>query len=862
MNTEYFRFNCKYCGQHYEAPSSMFGEIFICHNNDCQKQIVAVPVFESFLHEVRKQADAILQGAREQADAIAEDINKRKEEVEIQIKDGEEYIALLEMQTRKLNLELVELRNITEKTKKLSRSFTPPSESHFKKIINCPLLDSLNEKQKNAVSAVDGIIRCVAGAGTGKTRVLTYRLAYLIKEIGIPPSQILSVTFTNKAAGVMKARAKALLGENFSTRISTFHGFCHELLKEDILLINWPPNFSIIDKEDQKGLVKEIFNEKNISANKITIPQVLEKISKFKHSNYQDYIKYLIWQSCPFPIEQDGLEQIVFCEYLMKQKKYFSLDFDDLILFAIFLLENNDTVKLKWNQLISYIQVDEFQDVNKTQYHLLTLLLGENKNLFVVGDPDQSIYSFRGAIPDIFLKLDRFASSAGVNIVDFVLDQNYRSTQRILNASNKLITHNSQRIDKNLQSVKNIGKSKPIFFCAPNNLKECEWISEQVLGLSKKNKFSDIAILVRSNNDTRVIENAFVNKAIPYRIINGLRFFSRKEIKDCLAYLRLVERNDDLAFLRVVNMPPRGIGKKRKEYLKHFASEHNLSLFESLCQCLSHKSFFACEQTRNGRLLSEDKDNSSLSPSEFVELIKSLREKSFAESVSDILSEVLMKTVYEAWLMRSGDDEDKENIADLQVSIKELEKVAEEKLSLNEYLNHVAIYAEQQDENTTDCVKIMTIHTAKGQEFPFVFIPFFNECILPSRKAITPIEIEEERRIAYVAMTRAERQLFISNSGGSERDNFLRPSRFLLNIGKELLNVNGVIATEFWTDTTSTTSLVNNINIKQGDKVRCFWGIGEVVECWSDCFLIKLENGKEKILNYCGKYDVIETTSY
>lgn len=711
--------------------------------------------------------------------------------------------------------------------------------------------DDLNLKQKRAVAEIDGIIRVTAGAGTGKTRVLIHRLAYLVKEIGIPESTILSVTFTNKAAGVMRERAKKLLGENTASRISTFHGFAHEILKEDMVHLNWSPNFSIMDNEDQKYLIKEIFNEHKIQSTVFTIKDALTEIRRTKNASMFDYTKYLTVPE--FRNAQDFIsdpqktpKKIVVNEYLRKQRKYFCLDFDDLIIFAICLLSTNPEIKEKWNERINYIQVDEFQDVNVTQFDFLSLLIGENKNLFAVGDPDQSIYAFRGARQGIFLQLDQFADNIKANFTDLVLDDNYRSTQNILDCSNRMIAYNDDRIVKNLQAVKGAGHKKPVFFHAANSIKECEWICDQILEIKKYHKFEDIAVLLRSSSHSRPIESAFIKKAVPYRIINGVKFFSRKEIKDCLSYLRLVERNDDLSFLRIINTPPRGIGKTRIDFLKKYAAEHNISLFEAL-EKNAGQGLFGRRTVKPGMPKPPaDGNYLPLYPDEFVRMIKVLRKKSETATVSDLLADVLRESGYDAWVMQSGDDEDKENILELKAGIVEQEKYFEEKISLNDYLNYIAINAEKAENCEKDQVRIMTIHAAKGMEFPLVFVPFFNERILPSRKAATPLDIREERRIAYVALTRAEKQLFLSNSEGNERDHFLKPSRFLLEIGNKLLNVAGIADPGYWNYSPGSSNVVKKTEIRLGDKIICFWGRGTVEKISDGVFLIKLDDGRRK----------------
>lgn len=692
-----------------------------------------------------------------------------------------------------------------------------------------PCFDELNYKQKTATVPVDGIIRVVAGAGTGKTRVLIRRLVYLIQS-GIPQEDILSVTFTNKAAAVMKKRAQQFLGSNMASRISTFHGFCHELLKEDIHAVNFPPNFTILDTEDQKQILQEIYDENEISGVDYNYKKALEYISKVKHKIA--YIPYLtkptIAKGEKFfsPKERSlSIEEIIFNEYLLKQRRNYCLDFDDLILFAIHILSKFPDIKSKWNDRIRYIQVDEFQDVSGTQWSLLTLLLGSQNNLFVVGDPDQNIYTWRGAALSIFLGLSDFAKGINRKFTDVILDDNYRSFQSILDVSNQMISHNTKRIHKNLHAVRGSGSDKPLFFHAKDNVKESEWIASQIKVLNTAGgvSFNHIAILLRGLSHSKVLEDALRKAGIPYQIINGLRFYERKEIKDALAYLRLIADGDDLSFKRIINEPPRGIGKSRLQILKSLSEQNGLSLWEAFKQKAEH-GLFQGQLVKNKRS-SHEGGYVPVAPEDFVKIIEDLREKLPQTTVSDILVEVLRRTGYEAYILQSGDEERKENLNELISGIIHAEQEAEERIDLHNYLNEIAIYAEKQEDPDVELVKIMTIHASKGQEFPFVFVPFFNEHIIPSAKAHSPDEIEEERRVAYVAFTRAEKQLFISNSEGSAVEHYLLPSRFLIEIEKEFLRVEGVVPASYWKEATEkiTSLLQNQANISKfhvGDEIE------------------------------------------
>lgn len=721
--------------------------------------------------------------------------------------------------------------------------------------------EGLNYKQKMATVVDDGIIRVAAGAGTGKTRVLVHRLAHLINDLGIPPDEILSVTFTNKAAGVMKRRARLFLGDNVASRISTFHGFCNNMLKEDIHCVNFPPTFRILDTEDQKQILSEIYDERGISGKEKTYKKALDDISFLKHrTNYVPYLTKANFDISSKFLPSGDIRSVIFNEYLIKQRRDYSLDFDDLILFAVHILQNFEEIKSKWNDRIRYIQVDEFQDVNETQMMLLNLLLGDNKNLFVVGDPDQNIYSFRGARIDFFLNLDNLAQQLDRKFVEIILDDNYRSFQSILDISNQMISHNKERIEKELHAIKGQGDKKPLFFHAKNNIAESEWVGQQIAALNSDGRFPfhDIAILLRGIHLTRALENTFIKQKIPYDIINGLRFYERKEIKDALAYLRLVSDEDDLSFLRIINNPPRGIGKTRLNYLKKYANENNISIWEAFKQNAGTGLFSDSTMSSVLRKATE-KSNQQCSykpllPTEFVGMVESIKSMMAESNLSDIVDAILTKSRYDAYLLESGDEERKNNLLEFKSGIIEAEKEAEERLNIHDYLNEIAIYSEQQENNDKDTVKMMTIHTSKGQEFPFVFVPFFNEHIIPTCHAVKPKEIEEERRVAYVAFTRAEKQLFISNSDGNEMDHYLLPSRFLLEIKQDCLAVDGVIPADYWDESKAKIeSMLERQKAGPSLNVGNFiehgrFGMGKIIEIKEGCATILFKNGEKRNL--------------
>jgi len=708
--------------------------------------------------------------------------------------------------------------------------------------------DGLNLSQQTAVATVDGVIRVTAGAGTGKTKVLTNRLMRLIEDIGILPDNILSVTFTNKAAGEMKRRVRERLGNNISSRISTFHGFCHELLKEDIHCINFPRTFFILDEDDQKQILKEIYEDLGLSGSTKTYKDAMRSIRELKcDTPYIDFLSNTDARQNFFipENEETSTETKIFNRYLFKQRKLFSLDYDDLILMTIYILSKFNDLREKWNKRIQYIQVDEFQDVSTRQWTLLLLLAGKSRNLFVVGDPDQTIYSWRGANVNIFLHdLPTFAKAPEAHFKDIVLEDNYRSTQSILDVSNGIIKNNTERIRKNLKSATHKKGVKPLFFHGETVLGEVKWLSDQIEAIAKSpgKSYGDIAILVRSLFITRELEMGLMQRKIPYRVINGMRFYERKEVKDALAYLHLIAFGDDLSFRRIINTPSRGIGKSRINFLENFAVENQISLYDALKANINHPLF---------TISFKDKAN-TITPQQFVNLIDKMRESN--ATASEILDDVLALSGYRGSVLASGDEDGKENLVSLQEYIVQQEKQEDQVISIAECLNRIALYAETEPDES-DFVRIMTIHTAKGLEFPFVFLPHFNEGILPSRKARQKGEIEEERRIAYVALTRAEKVLFLSDSAGNSREQNSLPSRFLLEIEQELLQIDKTVPPSFWqeskekvSDHINKTASMYDQNFFIGQNVMHeFFGYGEIKGIAGDAITVLFDNGEKTL---------------
>ncbi len=636
------------------------------------------------------------------------------------------------------------------------------------------ILSGLNERQIQAVTTTEGPVRIIAGAGSGKTRALISRYSYLVEVLGIDPSSILCVTFTNKAAKEMRTRVRQIVGEDRETEyICTYHGFCVKVLREDINKVQYPKKFIIADIEDQKSILKEVYHELGLTSRDLTYKNALEAIKFRKHgSNYLDFLledKPLLLKE-PVPEHDEHIINKVFQEYLKKQKRNFALDFDDLILFTMHIFDKYEDIRKKWQQRLHYIMVDEMQDSSPTQFSLVDILSRGHDNLFVVGDPDQTIYEWRGASPKILLDFCKDRSDAQT----VIMDQNYRSTPDILDVGNNLIGFNRNRIKKDMFTDKERGAAV-IHFHAKSDSEEGGFIADEIHRLVKERsrRYSDFAVLYRAHTVSRRVEQAFIKADIPYSIWGGIRFFERKEIKDVLSYLRLIEYGDDISFLRVINEPSRKLGKVFIDNIKQISDENGISLFEAT---------ELNPLNRKGAI-------------EFVDLINRFRERKDSILVSDLIKEVMDETGLTELYRKDGDEERLDNLLELQNSIIELEKDDVEPLTLDTYLQDVALYTDMDaDSGKTDRVRLMTIHTSKGLEFPVVFLCGFNEGVLPNYRSVSDGRIEEERRLAYVAITRAEEALYMTESEGHTlygSEGY--PSRFLLEIREDLYVRKGVL---------------------------------------------------------------------
>ncbi len=629
---------------------------------------------------------------------------------------------------------------------------------------------ALNAAQREAVTATEGTVRVIAGAGSGKTRALTHRFAYLINELGILPGNILCVTFTNKAANEMRQRIHNLTGDEDTGYINTFHGFCVSVLQADSYAVQYPRSFLVLDNSDIDAMLRIIFEERGLTLRDMTFANARDMIEIQKLFKKPEYYLDMIGMDLDQLREKyeraAGVQDIIFYGYLYQEKKCFGLDYNDLIKFTLYIFQQNEAIRLKWQKRLEYIMIDEFQDIDALQYELMEALCGYHKNLFIVGDPDQTIYTWRGADVRYLLDFDRYFP--GTRTV--MMTDNYRSTPQILAAANSLIAKNRNRIKKDLRAVLPEGES---VLCHHGRTagEEAEWMALEMLALHDRGvAFRDMAVLYRAHYVSRSVEEVLLKRKIPYAIYSGVQFFARAEIKDALSYLRMIAYKDDLAFRRIVNQPKRNMGQRRMKFLEQTAAEQGCSLYEALVRTLEDDIFKGTKAAR------------------FVDLIERYAAGYDGRPVSEVLSAILNESGYEQALRTEGSQERLDNLAELKQSVYEYETTCGEEATLEHYLNHVALFSNADTAEMGDKVKLMTVHAAKGLEFPYVFLCGMNEGVFPSRRTRTRPAMEEERRLAFVAMTRAEKRLYLSEAEGRNLDGSPRyPSRFLLDIDPGLL---------------------------------------------------------------------------
>lgn len=646
-----------------------------------------------------------------------------------------------------------------------------------------PLLTSMNDRQAEAVQTTEGPLLIMAGAGSGKTRVLTHRIAYLIDEKLVNPWNILAITFTNKAAREMKERAFSLNPATEDCLIATFHSMCVRILRREADHIGYNRNFTIIDPSEQRTLMKRILKTLNLDPKKWNERAILGTISNAKND--------LIDEAAYVALAGDMYTEIVAKCYEMYQKELRqseAMDFDDLIMLTLRLFDKNPDVLTYYQQRYQYIHVDEYQDTNHAQYQLVKLLASRFKNICVVGDADQSIYGWRGADMQNILDFEKDYPEAKV----VLLEENYRSTKTILQAANDVIKNNRNRRPKNLWT-QNADGEDIVYYRANDEQDEALFVAKTIDELSSTSDYvyRDFAVLYRTNAQSRNIEESFLKANIPYTMVGGTKFYSRKEIRDVISYLNLIANtSDNISFERVVNEPKRGVGPGTVEKIRNFAASQEMSLLGASSQIM----------------LSPVKGKAAQAVFDFANLILNLRERLDELTVTELVELVLERTGYTEQLAAQATLESQariENIEEFLSVTKNFDENPENDTEetgldrLSRFLNDLALIADTDDGNQESSeVTLMTLHAAKGLEFPVVFIIGMEENVFPlSRAAEDEDELEEERRLAYVGITRAEKVLFLTNANSRllyGKTNYNRPTRFLNEISSSLLDYQGL----------------------------------------------------------------------
>ncbi|HGA2326876.1 TPA: DNA helicase PcrA [Streptococcus agalactiae] len=647
-----------------------------------------------------------------------------------------------------------------------------------------PLIIGMNDKQAEAVQTTDGPLLIMAGAGSGKTRVLTHRIAYLIDEKYVNPWNILAITFTNKAAREMRERAIALNPATQDTLIATFHSMCVRILRREADYIGYNRNFTIVDPGEQRTLMKRIIKQLNLDTKKWNERSILGTISNAKN-NLLDEIAYEKQAG-------DMYTQVIakcYKAYQEELRRSEAMDFDDLIMMTLRLFDQNKDVLAYYQQRYQYIHVDEYQDTNHAQYQLVKLLASRFKNICVVGDADQSIYGWRGADMQNILDFEKDYPQAKV----VLLEENYRSTKKILQAANNVINHNKNRRPKKLWTQNDEGE-QIVYHRANNEQEEAVFVASTIDNIVREQgkNFKDFAVLYRTNAQSRTIEEALLKSNIPYTMVGGTKFYSRKEIRDVIAYLNiLANTSDNISFERIVNEPKRGVGPGTLEKIRSFAYEQNMSLLDS----------------SSNVMISPLKGKAAQAVWDLANLILTLRSKLDSLTVTEITENLLDKTGYLEALQVQNTLESQARIENIEEFLSvtknfddnpEITVEGETGLDrLSRFLNDLALIADTDDSATeTAEVTLMTLHAAKGLEFPVVFLIGMEEGVFPLSRAIEDAdELEEERRLAYVGITRAEQILFLTNANTRTlfgKTSYNRPTRFIREIDDELIQYQGL----------------------------------------------------------------------
>ena len=636
------------------------------------------------------------------------------------------------------------------------------------------IYDTLNPKQKEAVLHTDGPLLILAGAGSGKTRVLTHRIAYLIDECGVNPWNIMAITFTNKAAGEMRERVDNLVGFGAeSIWVSTFHSSCVRILRRHIENLGYTTSFSIYDSDDQKTLMRQVFKTLDIDTKQFKERSVLAAISSAKDKLITPE-EFLLNAGGDFREKKTGE---IYKEYQKQLKKNNALDFDDLIVKTVELFQNNPQILDYYQERFRYIMVDEYQDTNMAQFKLVSLLASKYRNLCVVGDDDQSIYRFRGADIQNILSFEN--TFPGTMVIK--LEQNYRSTQNILDAANEVIRHNFGRKDKTLWTAN--GEGDKILFKQFDTAKdEADFVVRQIRDSGYS--YQDQAVLYRTNAQSRLLEERCIFYNVPYRLVGGVNFYQRKEIKDILAYLKTIANGvDDLSVIRIINVPKRGIGATTIGRVTAFASEHSMSFYDTLKE--------AKQIPGIGKAAEKI--------SRFIAQMEAFRAMAYSEeySMKDLIGHILEDTGYEEELQQEGEIEAQTRLENIEELINKAAAYEEdsEHPTLDEFLEQVALVADIDNvDDTEDRVTLMTLHSAKGLEFPKVYLVGMEDGLFPGMMSIMSgdkTEMEEERRLCYVGITRAKKELVLTAArqrmiNGETR--WSKPSRFINEIPSNLLD--------------------------------------------------------------------------
>lgn len=645
----------------------------------------------------------------------------------------------------------------------------------------------LNARQTQAVEASEGRVRVVAGAGSGKTRVLAHRYAFLVNDLGISPGNILCLTFTNKAAQEMKRRISGMVDRgSVNDFICTIHSFCVKFLRREIYRIGYPKSFTVIDEEDAKQLAKQAMEEFGVDRRKLTAERFLTQVAALKGYDIDAYIQRHLLPASPAECPD------MLVRYMRLQLKHYALDYDDLIYFTIYILNHFPDAREYWTDKLNYIMVDEVQDCSADDWKLLGILAERHGNLFVVGDPDQAIYEWRGANPSIFVRFNA--------ATDIILNENYRSTPDILEIANSIIANNRNRVPKELYTMR-LNERRAVYRHARSEREEADFIADTIEeGIKQGDSPRDFAVLYRSTFMSRGIEQQLLKRKIPYSVWGGVRFFERKEIKDVICYLRLVASDaDDMAFARIVNLPARKFGATSMARLRALAEQSGQPLMTTLRQAVDTPAF-SRPQTRA-----------------FIELIDNARRLAPSMPVSELTDRILNDSRL-ADHHRMDEREDRlENIAELIGSMREFElsRDDDDDRALDAYLQEIALYTNADSAPDKDKVKLMTIHQSKGLEFPTVFVTGLTEGAFPNHRSIRERRQdgeEEERRLMYVAVTRAESMLYLSESEGYLNDNgaLKYPSRFISEIPEVLLTVEGNPDPQLFEGTRRMVSMLNS----------------------------------------------------